>query len=213
MVRVSIIVPFRNEAPYLPLFLHSLEQQTFKNFEVVLLDDASTDAGLSIVRDWCVKDERRRRWFTEEVCSGGNPGVLRNYGARVSRGEVLVFLDADMILFPDTLERLVRPILNGVVPATTHAWELAAGSRHWYSWWFRHHEVRCRLTPGMSTIGVLRAVHRDHWRPFPVGRRYFDDRQLVPALIVDTMILHHHPQTFREAWGHFLWRVRSVINR
>jgi glycosyltransferase involved in cell wall biosynthesis len=102
MPRVSVIIASYNSAHFLPACVASLQRQTWQDFEVLIVDDGSTDNTREVVADLrndsrvcCVHQERR-----------GLPGA-RNAGARASQGEYLVFLDADDFLADEALALLV----------------------------------------------------------------------------------------------------------
>ncbi len=84
---ISIVIPTYNEEGFLPLLLSSLERQTFRDFEVIVADAHSTDQTPEIaVAAGC------------RVVEGGLPARGRNTGAAVAKGDVLLFLDADVIV-------------------------------------------------------------------------------------------------------------------
>ncbi len=98
MVKVSVIIPCYNAEKYISETLESVFNQTFKDYEVLLIDDGSTDNSLSLVRE---QYGGRVRIFTQK-----NKGVAaaRNVGLAQSVGEYLSFLDADDIWLPEKLE-------------------------------------------------------------------------------------------------------------
>lgn len=96
---LSIIIPTFNEEEYLPYLLESLQEQTFKDFEIIVADNNSTDATRSIA---LVAGAR--------VVGGGLPARGRNMGAEVAQGEWLLFLDADVILPFEFLKRAMTEI-------------------------------------------------------------------------------------------------------
>jgi len=101
-MRVSVIIPVFNKAAYVTRALDSIANQTFEDFEVIVVDDGSTDD--SAKRASAHKDSRIR------VLSQANagPGAARNRGTAESRGELLAFLDADDEWLPDYLATGVR---------------------------------------------------------------------------------------------------------
>lgn len=99
----SVIIPTFNRAEKLRRALESLEAQTFRDFEVIVCDDGSTDDTRSAVESF---SERMPVTYLWEENFGG-PGRPRNNGIRVSRGEWLCFLDADDWWYPEKLN-LVR---------------------------------------------------------------------------------------------------------
>ena len=98
---VSIIIPVFNEEKYLAYCLDSLKKQTYKNKEIIVVDDGSTDKSIQIAKK-----------FTDHVyvqlhCG---PGAARNLGVAKSQGSILIFIDADMKLDKDCIEKLIQPI-------------------------------------------------------------------------------------------------------
>ena len=91
MSLVSVIVPVYNVAKYLPQCLESLLAQTYANFEVICIDDGSTDNSLQILEDYQQKD-LRIKFFSKK---NGGPSLTRNYGMQKAKGEYVCFLDSD----------------------------------------------------------------------------------------------------------------------
>ena len=97
---ISVIVPVYNVAPYLSACLDSILAQTFGDFELILVDDGSTDGSREIAEEYEAKDARVRlfhhRW---------NKGTAATYGSglELSRGRYVAFLDADDIALPEYL--------------------------------------------------------------------------------------------------------------
>ena len=98
-VKISIIVPVYNVEGYLPACLESILAQTFSNFEVILINDGSTDRSAKICREFAQKDERIRL-VTQE-----NKGQVfaRNRGLDYAQGEYITFVDADDRVAPHYL--------------------------------------------------------------------------------------------------------------
>lgn len=96
----SIIIPTLDEETYLPRLLDSLAEQSFRNFEVIVVDGGSSDATIAAAR----VREHDLDLRMIELCG---PGVSaqRNAGAGIARGEWLLFVDADSVLQPYALER------------------------------------------------------------------------------------------------------------
>ncbi len=82
---LSIIIPTLNEEHYLPFVLECLQNQTYRDYEVVIADAGSSDDTQEIARKWGAK-----------VVPGGLPGKGRNAGVAAASGELLLFLDADI---------------------------------------------------------------------------------------------------------------------
>ena len=89
---LSIVIPTYNEEEYLPILLKSIKKQSFENYEIIVADANSTDRTREIAKEYgCV------------VVDGGLPAVGRNNGAKVAKGEYLLFLDSDLELTDDYL--------------------------------------------------------------------------------------------------------------
>lgn len=100
---VSIIVPVYNTAPLLDRSIGSILKQTYTNWELLLINDGSTDDSLEICQQYEARDERIR------VFSQANQGqsVARNVGLDQARGEFIAFLDSDDEFLPNTLEETI----------------------------------------------------------------------------------------------------------
>ncbi len=96
---LNIIIPTFNEENYLPLLLRSLRKQTFKDFEIIVADNNSSDKTRIIAKK-----------FGAKVVDGGMPAVGRNNGAKKAKGDWLLFLDADVILPSDFLKEAMLEI-------------------------------------------------------------------------------------------------------
>lgn len=97
---LSIVVPAYNAEEFLPRCLDAINASTRAPDEIIVVDDRSTDRTVEIAR------ERGARVLTMETNSG--PGAARNYAAREAKGEILLFVDSDVVVRPDTIERVVR---------------------------------------------------------------------------------------------------------
>lgn len=100
--RVSVVLPTYNRARYLEGAVQSVLNQTFQDFELIVLDDGSTDNTAEILEQYR-KDERIHCSF--EVHRGAS--LARNKGIEKARAQYVAFLDSDDLWFPDKLERQV----------------------------------------------------------------------------------------------------------
>ena len=98
--KISIIVPVYNVETYLPQCLNSLIGQTYKNLEIICVNDGSTDGSLAILREYAERDGRVK------IVSKENKGasVARNTALDTATGAYLMFVDSDDWLEPDTCE-------------------------------------------------------------------------------------------------------------
>lgn len=129
MTKVSIIIPTFNEEKVISNCLNSLLEQTLKDFEIILVDDGSTDKTLHLVKTFKEKDKRVK--ILSQPHKG--PGPARNLGASIATGEILVFVDSDMTFAPIFLEKLIEPIERGVAKGTFSKDELVANNENIWS--------------------------------------------------------------------------------
>ncbi|MDR1794429.1 MAG: glycosyltransferase [Erysipelotrichaceae bacterium] len=102
-IKLSIIVPAYNVAPYLPECLDSLLAQTLKGIEVLLVNDGATDKTPDILQDYA---KRYPKLFTYYDKPNGGVSDARNFGVPHAKGEYLCFLDSDDYVLPDTYQLL-----------------------------------------------------------------------------------------------------------
>ena len=98
-MKYSIIVPVYNRPDEVDELLQSLTQQTFRDMEVVIVEDGSSLPCDSVVQKYAGK--LQLRYFTKE---NSGPGPTRNFAAEHSQGEFLIFLDSDCVLPPGFLQ-------------------------------------------------------------------------------------------------------------
>ena len=108
---ISIIVPVYNVEEYLKQCLDSILEQTFSNYEVILVNDGSTDSSGLICQEYAEKDVRIR-YFEKE---NGGISDARNYGIEQAKGEYLTFVDSDDFLDASHLNVLYNALVNNDV--------------------------------------------------------------------------------------------------
>jgi glycosyltransferase involved in cell wall biosynthesis len=113
---ISVIVPAYNAEATLLETIDSILQQTFFDFELLVIDDGSTDGTLARVRS--VRDPRVRSF----TCPNGGLAVSRNRGIEWSVGEFLAFIDADDMWTPDKLERQLDALRRRPSAALAYSW-------------------------------------------------------------------------------------------
>ncbi|MCT9090951.1 glycosyltransferase family 2 protein [Streptomyces sp. ASQP_92] len=103
---VSVIIPNYNYGRSIGLCVEAAQNQTYPNIEIIVIDDCSTDDSAATAAALGAR----------VVSTGTNSGVAvaRNLGAELARGEVLVFLDSDVAMHPDAVERSVALLTDGV---------------------------------------------------------------------------------------------------
>lgn len=110
----SVIIPTYNRASLIEKTIRSVLNQTFKNFEVHIIDDGSTDETESIVSK--IIDKRLLYHKTENR----ERGAARNFGTRIAKGDYITFLDSDDIFYPQHLEEVLKVIKANNSPEIIH---------------------------------------------------------------------------------------------
>ena len=118
MTRFSIIVAVYNAEPYLEKCLDSIRAQTCGDYEVICVNDGSTDGSWDILQARAFADARIR---VVDKANGG-PSSARNDGIRLAQGDYLCFLDADDALEPIALERIGQALENFEFDAIVFGW-------------------------------------------------------------------------------------------
>ena len=101
---ISIIIPVYNVEKFLCDCLESVIAQTYEQYEVLLVDDGSTDSSAKICKEYCERDSRFRLICKEN----GGASSARNAGLKEALGEYIYFLDSDDWLEKDALEALIK---------------------------------------------------------------------------------------------------------
>src|SRR5699024_3880927 len=107
-VKISVIIPVYNVEKYLNRTLQSIVNQSFDSYEVILINDGSTDKSLSIINDFL--DQFDYFYLVNQENSGQSHA--RNAGLKKANGEYIYFFDSDDLLSSDALEKMYRNITN-----------------------------------------------------------------------------------------------------
>lgn len=106
--QVSIVIPVYNGGDFLEQTVQSVISQLFADFELLIVNDGSTDGTAKIARE--LQNSDRRIYYYEKPNSGVS--AARNFGLEKAQGEFVVFLDADDILLPDFLQSRIAFLLR-----------------------------------------------------------------------------------------------------
>ena len=190
MPTISVIMPVYNTAAYLPRALEAIARQTFRDFEVLCVDNGSTDDSLAVLRAFCAKDAR---FYALSIPKKG-VAAARNAGLAAAQGTYFMFCDSDDWYEPDLCETLLNALreadadLSGCLPR--FAFENDAARRHlkegrrlasrYYGLPFRG--VRAMTTFARLHTNVLlwnklwrASIIREHGLAFPEGMDHEDD--------------------------------------
>ncbi|MDR2074567.1 MAG: glycosyltransferase [Oscillospiraceae bacterium] len=107
-VKISIIVPIFNSEAFLLDLLDSIASQTFRSFEVIFVDDGSTDSSLQILKRY---SQKFSNWKIFKISHQG-VGAARNFGLKHACGEFISFVDSDDKIDPDFLNTLYYSAIN-----------------------------------------------------------------------------------------------------
>lgn len=106
-VLVSIITPTFNSAKYIAETIQSVQNQTYSNWEMIIVDDASSDETITVIEK--VQENDSRIILVRQKKNVG-PAITRNTGIQKASGKFMTFLDADDIWFEDFIENSVKTI-------------------------------------------------------------------------------------------------------
>jgi glycosyltransferase involved in cell wall biosynthesis len=161
---VSVIVPFLNCERFLDEAIRSVRSQPLRNFELLLVDDGSSDGSARIAAAHRAEDPARIRYLQHHDRGTHGSGASRDLGIRSARGRYLAFLDADDIYEPQRLQRHVELLDRNP------DWIAVQGlMSYWHSW-------------------QPRAAGRDSVEPPPLGD--FEGAVRAPGLLVLLMASH-----------------------
>ena len=226
---VSVIVPVYNAGDYLSECVESVMAQTFEDWELILIDDGSSDNGAAMCLDYAAAMPTKVR--TERVMRLGLSGA-RNTGIKMARGEYITFLDADDKLFPKSISTMVEimrstPEYGIVVSQFTPTEATAHKEAHINT--YRPEEAIVRTLyqeKNFLSSACAKLYRRDIFNTelFADGR-YYEDLEFMPRAylrvgkiaISDEALYYYRPNpksfinTWRESRADALWAVESIM--
>jgi glycosyltransferase involved in cell wall biosynthesis len=126
---VSVVTIFLNTEKYIEEAIESIFAQTYDNWELLLVDDGSTDGSTKIALQYAQQYPGKVRYLEHEGHQNRGMSAARNLGIRNAKGEYTAFLDADDIWLPQKLERQVA-----ILDSQPEAAMVCGPSQVWYSW-------------------------------------------------------------------------------
>ena len=216
-MKVSVIIPVYNEERVIRECLKSLTKQTYKDMEVIVVDDGSTDSTLSVITDLRFKNYDLRIYKQKHV----GPGVARNLGAKHASGEILVFVDADMTFDHDFIKELVMPIVVGKSKGTWSREEYVSNNDNIWSqcWGINEGWEKGKRHPKNypNEQKVFRAILKSEFekvRGFDSGGHYTDDWSLSEKLgymataAPGAKFYHENPGALYEVFSGSKWAAK-----
>jgi glycosyltransferase involved in cell wall biosynthesis len=222
--KVSVIIPMYNASSTIVETLRGLEKQSFKDFEVIVVDDGSTDDSLSIVEESKTKCQLDITIMTQQ---NAGPAKARNSGAFRARGDILVFTDADCIHPENWVDEMIRPIGNDIV-GTHCGYEVinkdSIVARYVnYEIKKRHSKLHGKIVDSVGTysFSILKEVfgkmggydtsyHTASAEDFDFSYRLSEKRYKI-YFTERTSVFHHHPESvlgyIKQQFYRGYWRV------
>jgi len=230
---ISIVIAVYNEETNIKNCLKTIQAQRYKPLEIIVIDDQSTDDTVKIIRN--LKLEIRNLILLKQNHLG--PGPARNFGASRSKGEILVFVDSDMIFGKNFIKDLTKPIIEGKTIGTFSKNEFVANKNNIWSicWNINRNVPSNRMLPinYPNKAPVFRAILKkefDKVGGFDTSGEYTDDWSLSRKLKTKSSLAkgakyyHSNPQTLSEIYtqarwigknefitGNFIRKIRSLI--
>ncbi|MDO9530947.1 MAG: glycosyltransferase [Deltaproteobacteria bacterium] len=218
---VSVIIPTYNRADLVQQALASVQAQTYRDFEIVVVDDGGTDGTYEVL-----SADRELRVLRHPDCRG--VAAARNTGAAVARGEWLAFLDSDDLWLPDKLARQVL-LLEGapelLICQTDETWvrrgvrvNKPAGHRKVAGQIFLPSLSRCMISP--SAVMLHRQLLHDHGafdETLPAAEDYDLWLRLTwryaVGLVDEPLVIKRggHPDQLSAQWGIDRFRIRALV--
>ena len=116
---ISIIIPLYNYERFIGECLMSCIEQTYKNIEILVIDDCSTDGGLEIAMEAVALDDRIK---VHKLPENRGYSAAKNVGIRASRGEYIAHLDADDLLLSDSIKVRLEAFRDDIDMVHELAW-------------------------------------------------------------------------------------------
>ncbi len=127
--RVSVVISFLNAERFLRETMESVFAQTCQSWELLLIDDGSTDASVGISRDYAARFPEKVRYFDHEDHRNRGLTASRNVGIHHARGEFIAVLDSDDVWLPSKLEEQLN-----ILDSHPEVAMVCGASQYWFSW-------------------------------------------------------------------------------
>jgi len=170
MPKISIVIPVYNQAKTIKKTLKSIFQQTFKDFEVIVVNDGSTDAILAVLRPF----QTKIRLFSQD---NKGASVARNFGFSKSNGEYIIFCDSDVVMKPNML----KDMLSVLEKKKAFGYVYSSFKFGWKKFkLFPFDEKRLKEMPYIHTTSLMR---REVFPKFDESLKKFQDWDLFLTML------------------------------
>ncbi len=166
-VQVSVIVPNYNYARYLPMRIESILNQTFTDFELILLDDASTDESVSVLEKY--RNNKHVSHIVVNEQNTGSPFQQWMKGISLSRGKYIWIAEADDLAEPDFLETCIQLAEKHENTAICYVGSLLIDATGNVSKKDINHWGKRKKKKAQCFDGVQYATHNMYWKNYPVN--------------------------------------------
>ncbi len=216
---VSVLIAAYNERRHIEECLSSLRVQDYEPLEILVADDGSTDDTVTLAESAGAR--------TLRLPHRGKALTL-NDAAHKARGDILVFLDADMVFEPNYISELTRPILLGQASGTAHGTEKVANETNaWAKCWqtLAHLPANDRLALSAEALKLGSLVFRALTKADFLAAGGFDDigfaddQTLSPKLgkraqwVKTARARHYNPETLSEVWSGGRWSGKTILHK
>jgi glycosyltransferase involved in cell wall biosynthesis len=207
---VSVIIPTYNEEKDVGFCLKSLLKQTYKPLEITVVDDGSTDKTIKIINKFkkikLIKGEHK------------GPGFSRNLGAKSSKGEILVFVDADMTFPNEYIKNLISPIIKGECIGTEEYKQISSNPKNIWSQCWGYYAKENSPNLGFIFRAILKSIFLEKGG-FDSKYGYADDMTLFfkynlkSTIARNAFCYHKNPETLKEVYKQSRWIGSSLQDK
>lgn len=207
---VTVIVPAYNEEKTLDKCLSSIKEQTYSPIELIVIDDGSKDLTPVIA-------EKYADVFIEQKHQG--PGVARNLASKKAKGEILVFIDADMYLDKDYIKNITLPLVRGLAKSAYTKDEYVVNNNNiWVKCYLFDNNIKGDLKniENKNQSSYFRAILKEYFLKvggFDFQMGYNDDKlknlNIKSFLAKNAKSYHYNPETLLDIFISSRWIGRS----
>ncbi|MBC8501374.1 MAG: glycosyltransferase [DPANN group archaeon] len=207
-IQVSVIIPIFNSEKTLNGCLESVLNQSFKNYEVILVDNNSTDKSKQIISSFQNSNKKIRYFFEKEI----SRGAARNRGEKQAKGDIILMADADCVVPRSWIENMIFPIV-------ANGYDAIQGFQENFQNNFWSKQTQIRLALKMNSFDSQNTIGMIDTKNFAIktsvlkrlgftNRKYisgndtdlsirFKKNNLKLVFLKSVKVKHNHPNSFR----------------